>query len=179
MSTRKELHSIPAASNEAKPSIRWVPGSIIANAYRVEPLEIHGGAYGSIHLVRHLKWNIDLIVKSPNEKTIQETGGIERFKEREAYEWVRLGLHPNIATCFYVRTFDDGLPHVFIEYVDGGSLAGWLEQGKITDLAMALDIGIQICWGVGWAHKQKPSLVHRDITECVNDLRHLFPEFKL
>ena len=116
---------------------------------------------GVIHRVHHLQWKIDLAVKTPNEVALARAGGRKRFQEREAYEWVRLGPHPNIASCPYVRALDDGLPHIFIEYVDGGSLANWLGQGKVVDLAMALDIGIQICWGLGWAHKC--GLVHRDI----------------
>lgn len=148
--------SSPAQTNTAP----WKPGDIIAGLYEVKELLGHG-AMGTVHRVYHRDWKIDLAVKTPNERTLQSAEGRERFQEREAYEWVQLGLHPNIASCFYVRTLDDGIPRIFIEYVGGGSLTQWLKQGRVSDLETALDIAIQICSGVEWAHKC--GLIHRDI----------------
>lgn len=141
-------------------AVSWKSNSIIADLYEVKGLAGRGGM-GTVHRVHHLNWNIDLAVKTPSPKVLKKVGGAKQFQEREAYQWVRLGLHPNIASCFYVRTLDDGIPRLFIEFVEGGSLKEWMKQDKIPDLVTALDIGIQICWGVSWAHKR--GLAHLDI----------------
>lgn len=138
----------------------WQPDAVIAGIYEVKAL-IGQGGMGAVHRVYHRQWQMDLAVKTPSEKMLQIAGGRERFQEREAREWVQLGLHPNITSCYYVRTLDDGIPRIFIEYVDGGSLAEWLKQGRIAGIKTALDIGIQICWGLAHAHQR--GLAHRDI----------------
>ena len=50
---------------------------------------------------------------------------------REANSWIELGLHPNIAYCYYVRNIED-VPHIFVEYVDGGNLRQWIEEDMKT-----------------------------------------------
>jgi WD40 repeat protein/serine/threonine protein kinase len=145
---------------DSSKDVIWKPGIIIADLYEVKA-RVGCGAMGIVHRVHHLNWDIDLAVKTPNEKVLKQVGGAERFQEREAYEWVRLGLHPNIVSCFYVSILEDGVPHLFVEYVGGGRLTEWLAQGKIDTLPTALDIGIQLCWGLGWAHKR--GVLHLDV----------------
>jgi serine/threonine protein kinase len=72
----------------------------------------------------------------------------------------QLGLHPHIASCYYVRNLG-GTPRMFIEYADGGTLRDWLHDGKVKDWHTILDIAIQICYGLSFAHKK--GLVHRDL----------------
>mgnify|MGYP002063381537 CR=1 FL=1 len=47
----------------------------------------------------------------------------QRF-QREVETWIGLGLHPNIVSCYYVRTIDE-VPRVFAELVEGGRVNGW------------------------------------------------------
>lgn len=150
------LMSQPTASQLAL----WQPDAVIANLYKIKTL-IGQGGMGTVHQVYHQQWQMDIAVKTPSEKTLYIAGGRERFQEREAREWVKLGLHPNITSCFYVRILDDDIPRIFIEYVDGGSLADWLKQNKISRLETVLDTAIQICWGLAHAHQH--GLVHRDV----------------
>jgi len=51
---------------------------------------------------------------------------IENF-EREAETWVNLGLHPHTVSCYYVGRLD-GIPKIFTEFVDGGSLVDWIRH---------------------------------------------------
>lgn len=148
-------------TDSLRPAQAWRPGDIIAGLYRVED---HGtpGGYGLVHRVHHLGWDLDLAVKTPSERALQAAGGRERFQQREAYEWVRLRLHPNIVQCFYVHTLDDGIPRLFMEYVAGGSLRTWLKRDRSQDLATALDVAIQLCRGLRWAHTH--GLIHGDVT---------------
>jgi hypothetical protein len=53
----------------------------------------------------------------------------ERFT-REAETWVSLGLHPHVCGCHYVRTID-GVPRVFAEYPEGGSLREWIDDRQL------------------------------------------------
>ena len=50
---------------------------------------------------------------------------------------------------------------MFIEYADAGTLRDWLRDGKVKDWHTILDIAIQICYGLSYAHKK--GLVHRDL----------------
>lgn len=165
---REKVESAPMPGNgkhkqkaHQKPepaSIRgaWPPGYELLDTYTVCCL-LGVGGMGSVYRVHHKYWNIDLAVKSPL--------GFETPKQQEVFineaeTWIELGLHPNIVTCYYVRNIDN-IPRVFAELVEGGSLADWIEEGKITTLEQALDIAIQIAWGLAYSHEK--GLIHRDV----------------
>ncbi len=84
----------------------------------------------------------------------------------EAEAWVNLGLYPHIVSCYYIRVLG-GLPYIFMEYVDGGSLSESIEQGRLYTgtpddvLKRILDMGIQMAWGMDYAHSK--GLIHQDI----------------
>jgi WD40 repeat protein len=136
----------------------WKVGDVIADLYEVTGV-LGEGAFGIVHKVHHRGWNMDLAVKSPKEEILWNENAVRRFL-REAETWVTLGLYPHIASCYYVRVLG-GLPRMFIEYADGGTLRDWLNDGKVKDWHTILDIAIQICYGLSFAHKK--GLVHRDL----------------
>ena len=65
---------------------------------------------------------------------------------------MNLGLHPHTVSCYYVRDLG-GIPRVFAEFVEGGSLSEWIrtrklyEGGKNEALKRILDVAIQFAWG--------------------------------
>jgi WD40 repeat protein len=126
--------------------------------YRVTALLGQGGM-GRVYKVRHQGWHVDLAVKTPLPEAVQALGGPEDF-EREAQTWVGLGLHPHVVSCYYVRRVE-GLPRVFIEYVDGGSLLDAIAEGRFDTTDAVLDLAIQGAWGLHFAHER--GLVHRDV----------------
>ena len=65
----------------------------------------------------------------------------------------------HIVTAWYVRELND-TPYLFLEYCEGGDLADWIDQGKTRNLKVALDIAIQLAWGL--AHCHEKGIVHRD-----------------
>ena len=134
----------------------WSVREVIDSLYRVE--KILTGGMGVIYFIDHLKWGIKLVVKSPREEFLSKENKA-RFV-REAETWVDLGKHPNIATAFYVREMQ-GIPRIFIEYADGGSLSDWLKEENLRELPEILDFAIQFCSGIVYAHSK--GLVHRDI----------------
>ncbi|EIV92660.1 WD40 repeat-containing protein [Frankia sp. QA3] len=120
---------------------------------------------GLVYKVRHRGWNIDLAVKTPRPEFVASERGRVAF-EAEAEAWVGLGLHPHVVSCAYVRRLD-GVPHVFAEWVDGGSLADAVRNRRIyrggpsAALRRVLDVAIQFAWGLAHAHQH--GLVHQDV----------------
>jgi WD40 repeat protein/serine/threonine protein kinase len=149
---------------EAAVSATWLSGQVILDLYEVK--EVHeGGGMGVVYRVYHRGWNRDVAVKSPRRSYFQTEQQKEDFV-REAESWVNLGLHPHVVNCDYVRTLG-GIPRIFAEYVDGGSLADHIRDRQLyagggeAALARILDAAIQFAWGLDYAHER--SLVHRDV----------------
>ena len=125
--------------------------------YRVE--DVLEGGMGRVYIAHHKGWNVKLAIKSPNEMMLSDRNNFARVL-REANSWTELGLHPNIAYCYYVRSIEE-VPHIFVEYVDGGNLRQWIEEGKCIDYRVSLDLAIQFCHGMECAHSK--GMIHRDI----------------
>ena len=142
----------------------WKPGDVILDLYEVTALLGEGGM-GQVHKVRHRGWDVDLVVKSPKPEVFAGPRGRDDFV-REAETWVGMGLHPQVVTCHYVRSLG-GIPRVFAEFVDGGSLSDWIRSGKLYEggadkaLSRILDVAIQFAWGLGYAHEK--GFVHQDV----------------
>lgn len=138
----------------------WKIGDIIDGKYEVKGI-IGRGGMGVVYRVHHRDWHLDLAVKVPLAESITDETSKARFI-REAQTWVDLGLHPNIVQCWYVRELD-GLPRIFMDYIDGGNLKDWLKRGTIKpgQWEMIIDLAIQACHGLQYAHER--GLVHRDV----------------
>ena len=106
----------------------WQIGDVILDRYEVQQI-FTGGRMGLVYRVHHRGWGMALAVKSPRTEFLQTTEQIESF-EREAETWVNLGLHPHIVSCYYVRRLG-GIPRIFAEFVDGGSLADWIRSRRL------------------------------------------------
>lgn len=151
----------PVAAPRARPvpAVReWQVGDVVLDLYEVTAVLGEGGM-GRVYRVRHRGWDVDLAVKTPLGTVLQAAGGADNF-EREAETWVNLGLHPHTVSCYYVRRVD-GIPRVFAEFVDGGSLYEWIRDGRLRSVDQILDVAIQFAWGLHYAHDQ--GLVHRDV----------------
>lgn len=141
----------------------WQAGQTILNTYQILS-ELGKGGFGKVYRVRHRGWNIELAVK----RALNLDEKSKQIFTEEAEKWVDLGLHPNIITCYYVRSID-GFPHTFAELAEGGSLEGWIQRGKYDlyegdqsrSLERILDIAIQFAWGLAYAHAH--NLVHQDV----------------
>jgi WD40 repeat protein len=156
------LPSAPLPKREGShASSDWQVGDVILDTYEVKG-ELGQGGFGKVYRVHHKSWNIDLAVKRSLKI---EPESRQAFME-EAEKWVDLGLHPNIVSCYYVRTIDD-FPHTFAELAEGGSLETWIRDGKLYEgqrldsLKRILDIAIQFAWGLAYAHER--GLVHQDV----------------
>jgi len=152
------LSAQPARSSDRLGHIgEWKVGDIIENLYEV--LDIKQGGMGEVYIVRHLRWNTMLAVKSLLERLRLNEEDRALFT-KEAETWIDIGFHPNIAACYYVRNILDS-PRIFIEYVDGGALGEWLRRHKHVGWGLLIDLMIQVCDGLQHAHSK--GLVHRDV----------------
>lgn len=135
----------------------WHPGDIIFQRYKIE--QVFSGAMGKVYISQHLGWNIPIAIKVPRPEVLADQEGAKRIIT-EADSWVRMGMHPNVATCFFVQLINK-IPHLFIEYVDGGDLSAWIKSGRCRDLRTVLSMAIQFCHGMEFTHSK--GIIHRDI----------------
>ncbi|MCR5796235.1 MAG: serine/threonine protein kinase [Solobacterium sp.] len=151
---------------ESISSERIEKGNILLDTYEVLSEAVHGGM-GSVWCVHHKNWDTDLAMKRPQPKYFAE-GSRERKEEfvRECENWIELGLHPNIVSCYYVRDIS-GVPSIFSEWMDNGSLKdriadGTLYEGSAEEVQeRILDIAIQAARGLQYSHAN--GLIHQDI----------------
>ncbi|MCK4814833.1 serine/threonine protein kinase [bacterium] len=158
----KDAASIKAAEEQV--ALEWDVDDVILDLYEVKKVHRTGGM-GLVYRVHHRNWNIDLAVKSPRADFFKTEAQKDNFIS-ECETWINLGLHPNTVSCYYVRNLG-GIPRVFAEYVEGGSLKDWIdnrklyEGGKKKALERILDTAIQFSWGLQFAHEK--GLVHQDV----------------
>lgn len=146
-STEKETMTYP-----------WIPGTIIAEEYKVMRLLGKGGM-GDVYLIQREFDGALFALKTISEKVALNTTARINFL-RELSTWIGLPEHPNIVSCRYFRTIGQKLA-LFSEYVDGLSLAEWLQEDSERSFEDKLDISIQIARGLGTAHKH--GIIHQDV----------------
>lgn len=82
--------------------------------------------------------------------------------EREARAAAKLGKHPNIITLYELGNFGvRGKPYIVMEYLEGSDLAALMGREKNMPFAEALEISIQVCRALDFAHHR--GVVHRDV----------------
>jgi serine/threonine protein kinase len=148
-------HSTAAAHIPEVPV--WAPGDTILNRYLIE--QVMSGSMGNIYISEHLGWKIKVAIKAPRPEVLADREGMRRIL-KEANSWVRMGMHPNVASCFYVLGINK-IPHLFIEFIDGGNLSDWIKAGRCRNLRTALSLAIQFCHGMEFTHQR--GIIHRDI----------------
>ncbi len=83
---------------------------------------------------------------------------VARFR-REALAVAKL-IHPNIVQV-YDTGVDDGRHYIVMEYVEGRSVAQLLQTRGPLGGELAVEIGVQACAGLEYAHRQ--GIIHRDV----------------
>jgi serine/threonine protein kinase len=120
------------------------------------------GGMGVVFRAYHTDWSIPLAVKVPHR--VSDPATVAAFIT-EAELWADLGLHPYIATLYYVRELD-GKPCTFSELVESGGMDALLRSGRhrgtdeTTTLSRILTMAASTAWGLSAAHEV--GLVHCD-----------------
>lgn len=131
--------------------------SILNDRYQLEQ-NLGSGGMALVYKARDLMLERPVAVKVLREDFTQDAAFRERFRQ-EAKAAANLS-HPNIVT---VHDFGLDQGHLFIvmEYMPGTDLKTRIKRQKIFSTSEALDLIIQACQGVGYAHRA--GLVHCDI----------------
>lgn len=139
-------------------------GNRIDREYLVSHVFTNGGM-GVVYKVHRLDWDVDMAMKHPRSELFEDDSQCAGFI-KECETWMDLGAHPNIVSCYYVKLVD-GVPSVFMEYADGGSLADCIKMGKLYEgsptevLERIFDYAIQTARGLFHAHQK--GYVHQDV----------------
>ena len=142
----------------------FLQGEKLLGTYRIESEAFKGGM-GAVWKVHHEGWDTDLAMKRPRPEAFRTDKQKEDFMH-ECDCWIKLGLHPNIVSCYYVREIY-GVPTIFSEWMENGDLGSHIKRGTLyagTEEEVQerlLDVAIQFARGLHYAHESK--LVHQDV----------------
>jgi len=142
----------------------WQVGDLMDGKHEVRAILGEGGM-GTVYKVYVRSQNTEKAVKCPRPEIFASPNGKTLFI-REVETWTALGAYPHIVRGYSVNIIKS-IPHVFAEYVPGGSLAEWIARrqlyacGPREALSEILGIAIQFAWGLHFAHER--GLVHRDV----------------
>ena len=115
---------------------------------------------GYVYEGHDLRLNRRVAIKTLTTDAIADADSRERF-EREARAAAQL-QHPNIVTIYELGNFGGNeKPYIVMEYLEGADLTGLIRTEKTIPFSEALDITIQLCKALDFAHQKR--VVHRDM----------------
>lgn len=134
----------------------------ITHQGRWEIHRIKRGGMGTVYVVYDHESREALAAKTFRDEIFARNPGIANRFGQEALAWINLEIHQNITRADFVQVIE-GKPFLFLEYVSGGDLSGWIGTPRLTeDLPQVLRFAIQFCDGM--IHASSKGLhVHRDI----------------
>src|SRR5262249_49372730 len=126
---------------------------------RYEILELVGrGGMGVLYRARDAVLERDVALKMMLLDFTMDQNARDRF-QREARAVARL-QHRNVVTIHELGEVDN-TPYIVMEFLSGRDLDALLKTDAKLTLAQKLDVVIQLCDGLGYAHEQ--GIVHRDV----------------
>ncbi len=134
--------------------------SVVLNG-RYELLErIGSGGMSVVYKAKDRSLGRIVAVKVMHESFTSDSGFLKRFQQ-EAYSAANLA-HPNIVTVHDIGQ-DEYKHYIVMEYVEGQTLKELIRsyQEEPMPISRALDLVIQVCNGIGYAHRA--NLVHCDV----------------
>lgn len=130
---------------------------------RYELLErIGAGGMAVVYKARDRALGRIVAVKMLHDSLTSDEGFLKRFQQ-EAYAAANLS-HPNIVTIHDIGQ-DNHRHYIVMEFVEGQTLKQIIRKetndGRFLPVNRALDLIIQICAGIGYAHRA--NLIHCDV----------------
>jgi serine/threonine protein kinase len=130
---------------------------ILNNRYRLEE-RLGSGGMAMVYRARDLTLERDVAIKILRENFSKDPAFQDRFRQ-EAKAAANLS-HQNIVTV-HDFGYDSGRLYIVMEYVPGTDLKTILQRRGRYPIRDAINLTIQACAGVGYAHRA--GLVHCDI----------------
>jgi serine/threonine-protein kinase len=131
--------------------------AIFNNRYQILS-QVGEGGLAEVYRAQDVALGRLVAVKALRHEYVVDPAFLVRF-HREAQSAASL-THPNIVA---VHDFgqDLGRPYIVMEYVPGRNLRNVLQEVNVLPVDQAVDIALQVCAAVGYAHRA--GLVHGDI----------------
>lgn len=131
----------------------------VKNIGKYEVIEVLGrGGMGLVYRAFDRQLNRAVAIKTVTEAFAGDQEMLQRFY-REAAKTGAL-RHPNIVIVYDLGE-QDGFPYIVMEYLSGDPLDRIIQSGKPQPLASKLRIIEQVCYALGYAHRN--DVIHRDV----------------
>jgi serine/threonine-protein kinase len=116
------------------------------------------GGMGLVYRAFDRQLNREVAIKTVTEGFTGDQEMMKRFYQEAA----KTGAlrHPNIVTVYDLGE-QDGFPYIVMEYLSGDPLDRLIQSGKSQPLAYKLKILEQVCYALGYAHRNE--VIHRDV----------------
>jgi eukaryotic-like serine/threonine-protein kinase len=138
-------------------SPRSPKGELISDRYRIED-RLGSGGMSTVFRATDTILERTVAVKILAEHLSDDDRFVARFR-REALAVAKL-VHPNIVQVYDTGN-DGGQYYIVMEYVRGRSGAQLLQSEGKLDPETAVEIGVQACAGLDYAHRH--GIIHRDV----------------
>ncbi|MCI0529506.1 MAG: protein kinase, partial [Nitrospira sp.] len=138
----------------------WQIGDKIQNRWEI--YKILKGGMGIVYIVYDHEHRDAYATKTFQDEVFAQNPIIADRFTQEALAWVNLDVHQNVTQACFAENIE-GKPFLFLEYVSGGDLGGWIGTPRLTeDLPQVLRFAIQFCDGMSYV-LSKGIQAHRDI----------------
>ena len=155
--TRKLSTPSRAVSYDSIDDARFVPGTILADRYRIVGLLGKGGM-GEVYRADDLKLSQPVALKFLPDRYLSDGAALARF-HREV-RTARQVSHRNVCRVYDIGEID-GKHYLSMEFIKGEELSSLLRRIGRLPSDKALQIARQICAGLAAAHEN--GILHRDL----------------
>jgi serine/threonine protein kinase len=134
-------------------------GKIIGDKYHLTSLLGEGGM-GYVYRARRVQIGDEVAVKFLHRRYVEDAQAVERFR-REAQAAAKI-RHPAVVAIYdFSEARGEESAYIVMELVEGTALRKILEGEGVLKAERAVAVMVEICRGVGAAHKL--NIVHRDL----------------
>ncbi|HYP27224.1 MAG TPA: serine/threonine-protein kinase [Blastocatellia bacterium] len=148
---------LPDDRSFADSDVRFIPGLVLAERYRIIGLLGKGGM-GEVYRADDLKLGQPVALKFLPESLAKDRAMLARFHQEVRI--ARQISHPNICRVYDIGEAQ-GQHFLSMEYVDGEDLGSLLRRIGRLPSDKATEIASQLCAGLAASHEQK--VLHRDL----------------
>ena len=155
--TKREGAGNPAAAVRFDP----VPGTIIADKYRVERTLGEGGM-GVVVSATHMGLDQEVAIKFLLPEATRSDVAVERFlREAKVAAKIRSDHVARVHDVGTLGDSDGNVPYIVMEHLDGSDLGQLIHRDGALPLEEACEIILQACEGLAQVHAA--GIVHRDL----------------
>jgi len=144
-------------SRGAARPLRYQPGELVDDAYRILDLMAEGG-FGLVYLAERLDPPRERLALKVIKPGMDSRAVLARFDaERDALERMN---HPNIARVLGSGATDAGQPYFVMEWVRGPTITAYADAAQLS-IEQRIRLFIHVCDAVHHAHTR--GVLHRDL----------------